>query len=371
MGFCSSTTVDTGSVCASILGKNMNNDSIKYVDSGLVLDIEAITQSTKVSPSLPKTNPVKFDIGTAEWLAHTLRTVNMLRAIGELATWMPNNQQQEANEQVIHNVGKLEFPDAIEAVKSFKRKQKFIRGTKGKDLKFTVIVENTGNGIQVESDVLVDCGATRSCVNKKFVEKHGLPIRSLSIKMPVYNADGTLNAGGSIEGFVDIRMVIGDHAEKIELAITDLGNIDIFLGLDWLRFHNPSVDWTESTIVFDRCPARCGYIPWWSSPEEGETLNCTDSDNRLFMFYWEAYIKQENCIRSVHEGSNANPYIEAFPLVFNKEGFDTLPERRPWDHAIELIDSSKPLDCKVYPLNLSEQKALEKFLEENLRSRQI
>lgn len=91
--------------------------------------------------------------------------------------------------------------------------------------------------------------------------------------MPVYNVDGTLNASGSIKGCVDVRMVIGDHAEKIELAVTNLGNIDIFLGLDWLRFHNPSVDWTESTIIFDQCPNHCGYIPWWSSPEEGETLN--------------------------------------------------------------------------------------------------
>lgn len=86
------------------------------------------------------------------------------------------------------------------------------------------------------------------------------------------------------------------------------------------------------------------------------------------MFDWEGYIKQESCIRSIHEGSNANPYVEAFPSVFKKEGFDTLPERGPWDHAIELIEGSKPLDCKVYPLNLSEQKALDEFLEENLRS---
>ena len=48
-----------------------------------------------------------------------------------------------------------------------------------------------------------------------------------------------------------------------------------------------------------------------------------------------------------------------------------LPERRPWDHAIELTPGSKPVDCKVYPLNLNEQKVLDDFLEENLRSGRI
>ena len=52
--------------------------------------------------------------------------------------------------------------------------------------------------------------------------------------MPVYNTDGTLNADSSIEGFVEVRMTIGDHSEKIELAVTNLGKMDIFLGLDWL-----------------------------------------------------------------------------------------------------------------------------------------
>ena len=73
--------------------------------------------------------------------------------------------------------------------------------------------------------------------------------------MPVYNADGTLNVGGSIEGFAEVRLVIGDHAEKIELAVTNLAKFDIFLGLDWLRLHNPNIDWTASTLTFDRCPS--------------------------------------------------------------------------------------------------------------------
>jgi hypothetical protein len=39
--------------------------------------------------------------------------------------------------------------------------------------------------------------------------------------------------------------------------------------------------------------------------------------------------------------------------------------------SIELTPESKPVDCKVYPLNLNEQKVLDEFLEENLQSGHI
>ena len=38
---------------------------------------------------------------------------------------------------------------------------------------------------------------------------------------------------------------------------------------------------------------------------------------------------------------------------------------------IELTPGFKPVDCKVYPLNPQEQKALDEFLEENLRTGRI
>jgi len=58
-----------------------------------------------------------------------------------------------------------------------------------------------------------------------------------------------------------------------------------------------------------------------------------------------------------------------FKSVFAKEDFNILPEHRQWDHAIELIPESEPKSSKVYPLSSVEQKELDSFLEENLRTR--
>ena len=57
--------------------------------------------------------------------------------------------------------------------------------------------------------------------------------------------------------------------------------------------------------------------------------------------------------------------------VFPQDSFDQLPERKPWDHAIELKPGSEPFRCKIYPLSPVEQKELDAFLEENLKSGRI
>jgi len=63
--------------------------------------------------------------------------------------------------------------------------------------------------------------------------------------------------------------------------------------------------------------------------------------------------------------------VRGFESVFAKEYFDILPEHRQWDHAIKLIPGLEPKSSKVYPLSLVEQKELNSFLEENLRTGRI
>src|SRR5579863_9944858 len=47
------------------------------------------------------------------------------------------------------------------------------------------------------------------------------------------------------------------HQETLEIAITNMGKHDILLGTDWLKAHNPSIDWQTSNIRLDRCPNMC------------------------------------------------------------------------------------------------------------------
>ena len=53
--------------------------------------------------------------------------------------------------------------------------------------------------------------------------------------------------------------------------------------------------------------------------------------------------------------------------VFSKESFNVLPNRKVWDHTIDLEPGSKPSNCKVYPLSPNEQSEMDSFLQENLK----
>ena len=55
--------------------------------------------------------------------------------------------------------------DAIIAIKSLKSHKKFVQGTKGQDLKLSIIVENIENDNWIKANALLDSGATGSCIN--------------------------------------------------------------------------------------------------------------------------------------------------------------------------------------------------------------
>jgi hypothetical protein len=63
--------------------------------------------------------------------------------------------------------------------------------------------------------------------------------------------------------------------------------------------------------------------------------------------------------------------LHDFEDIFNKESFDSLPERRKWDHAIELEREPAPGFRKVYPMSLTEQAELDAFLDEALSTGKI
>ncbi len=77
------------------------------------------------------------------------------------------------------------------------------------------------------------------------------------------------------------QMTIKGHAECIDLTITNLGKKDIYLGHDWLKRHNPSVNWKMQSILFGRCacmgndfslPDSDPDDKWDEELEEGDTI---------------------------------------------------------------------------------------------------
>jgi hypothetical protein len=63
--------------------------------------------------------------------------------------------------------------------------------------------------------------------------------------------------------------------------------------------------------------------------------------------------------------------LHTYADVFSETAFNSLPERRKWDHAIELEHEPSPRFRKVYLMTLTEQTEMDTFLEEALATRHI
>jgi len=58
--------------------------------------------------------------------------------------------------------------------------------------------------------------------------------------------------------------------------------------------------------------------------------------------------------------------------VFSEEASERFPDRRPWDHAIELTeDASTLINCRVYLLSPKEKEEQCEFLSQNLHLQRI
>lgn len=313
---------------------------------------------------------------TAPWVIRRIRDDELDNALTQLRIWMPEKRREEVDTDLVNNLRQLKDEEALTAMKMLRKPRMFIRGSKGLQLDIPVLLQAVDTLSSFKVQGLLDSGCTGSCIDKKFVVKNRITTIKAPIPTKVYNADGTLHSSGSISEYVTMRMSISDHSERIQFGVVDLGKSELFIGHDWLKFHNPSIDWQKSTVAFDRCPSACGYtlnyVEIDEDPEiyeaEEDTVSTLDTGDRLFVLDYEGYLQQKANIRKLWSKPD---YLAMFSEVFGQKEFYQLPNRRPWDHAIELTPGAKPADCKIYPLNKDEQKALDEFLEETLKTGRI
>ena len=104
---------------------------------------------------------------------------------------------------------------------------------------------------------LLDCGATGSFIVRDFVHSKGMNTRTLSCNIPVFNVDSSPNEVGQISKVMDVVLRYKTHSERMLLAVSGLGKQSLILGYDWLKDHNPRIDWEKGEVKMTRCPLRC------------------------------------------------------------------------------------------------------------------
>jgi len=103
----------------------------------------------------------------------------------------------------------------------------------------------------------LDSRVTRSFINRDFVCSKGINTRTLSRNIPVFNVDGSPNEARQISEVIDILLHYKTHSERMLLAVSGLGKQSLILGYNWLKDHNPKIDWEKGKVEMTRCPLQC------------------------------------------------------------------------------------------------------------------
>jgi len=104
---------------------------------------------------------------------------------------------------------------------------------------------------------LLDCGATGSFIDRDFICSKGMNTWTLSHNIPVFNVDSSPNEAGQISEVVDMVLWYKTHSKRMLLAVSGLGKQSLILGYNWLKDHNPKLDWEKGEVEMTRCPLRC------------------------------------------------------------------------------------------------------------------
>lgn len=260
----------------------------------------------------------------------------------------------------------------------------------------------TGKTGQKEVVAMVDSGATITFISRRFIRENRVATQKLKHPILLFSIDGTENRDGSITELALLQMKIRDHMEKVAFSVTDIGPEDLIIGLDWLRKHDPDINWETGLLKLSRCTDCCRAhtkMILKKDPEilltkkqkrqarpKGKVVGKVMDRDKGFDFGLDGWDKQmdaqflragitwmekheQESLEDRHEVAVKNFVPEQyneFLNVFSEEKSHRLPERRLYDHAIDLIPDAELTYSKMYHLSHDEEKELDKFINENL-----
>ena len=113
----------------------------------------------------------------------------------------------------------------------------------------------TQNKKELWLQTLVDLECTYTGIDEQLVKEEQIKTKPVNVPFEVFNIDRTKNR--EVTWIAPLKVKINRHKEQIDVAVTDLNGMDIFLEYDWLVKHNPEVNWNIGTIWFTRCSKIC------------------------------------------------------------------------------------------------------------------
>uniref|UniRef100_A0A0W0G753 Putative reverse transcriptase-rnase h-integrase n=1 Tax=Moniliophthora roreri TaxID=221103 RepID=A0A0W0G753_MONRR len=213
----------------------------------------------------------------------------------------------------------------------------------------------------IETKALLDSGAGGRFVSTKLVRMLGRKWIQLPEKIKVFNVDGTANKTAWITHVVEPEFQIAGKEFQENFMILGIGDEEMILGLPWLQYHNPTINWETGEIQFP--PRRRIQIKRFRGVLDNNELEVLIGVK--ITASQEMAHQQQAVKRDINE--LIPKYLLGYRDCFEKGKAERFPPAQTYDHAINLKLDFVPRNCKLYPLSPAEQVEQDKFLEENLQ----
>jgi RNase H-like domain found in reverse transcriptase/Reverse transcriptase (RNA-dependent DNA polymerase)/Integrase zinc binding domain/Chromo (CHRromatin Organisation MOdifier) domain/Retroviral aspartyl protease/Integrase core domain len=259
---------------------------------------------------------------------------------------------------------------------------------------------------------MIDSGASISFIHQNLAQLHDLPLAQQRLNISL--ANGSIHTSQHATRIV--MQSTPDHFELHSFQLITLGNYSVILGMDWLKKHNPSINWTTEKITLpSTAKHQLSSLPPLALSTMPASLPAFDSQHRLgtspptpvSLRNKEApvtsakimtrpkvdisvisnaslcqLLKQKKGVgymmdvSQLEELSNVEIHdspelqlpakYQEYAKVFSKQEADKLPPHRPYDHAIPIVEGANVPFGPVYNLSQTELKALHEYIQENL-----
>jgi hypothetical protein len=167
------------------------------------------------------------------------------------------------------------FPDALGILDNLKEPPQYIQAT-GNSIMVSITLEglNDLKGYTVVG--LLDSGATTRFMSQRFVDKHGIEVEPL----PSCGGSGLQRRWFPEQGRTHHPHCVpaSVNARPCRNILVCSNGYHVIIGFNWLKQHNPEIDWQKQTIRFSRCPATCKRACLWEEWEEEDNASVKEGD---------------------------------------------------------------------------------------------
>ena len=95
-------------------------------------------------------------------------------------------------------------------------------------------------------------------MSSEFAKKQGFKLKRLERLIHVRNIDGSLNKEKPIEYTVEVNIYYQGYRERLEIDMIGEQKWTVILGMPWLAYYNPEINWKTEEVKMTRCSEKCG-----------------------------------------------------------------------------------------------------------------